>query len=203
MRGAASPITPASCSSGSAAAQERVAAPRPGLVIPIAEGRIRRAGCRALGRSPAVIRCIYACTGINAWMARTRRQSYEQNQPKPVRWVGSSKEDLSGFPEDVRRRVGGALWDAQIGGKAPYTKPLKGFGDAAVLEIVDDFDGDTFRAVYTVRFAEVIYVLHAFQKKSRRGIATPKAELDLIEQRLKRAREDYQQWSRNEILRSR
>jgi len=136
-------------------------------------------------------------------MARTRRQSYEQNQPKPVRWVGSSKEDLSGFPEDVRRRVGGALWDAQIGGKAPYTKPLKGFGDAAVLEIVDDFDGDTFRAVYTVRFAEVIYVLHAFQKKSRRGIATPKAELDLIEQRLKRAREDYQQWSRNEILRSR
>jgi len=136
-------------------------------------------------------------------MARTRRQSYEQNQPKPVRWVGSSKEDLSGFPEDVRRRFGGALWDAQIGGKAPYTKPLKGFGDAAVLEIVDDFDGDTFRAVYTVRFAEVIYVLHAFQKKSRRGIATPKAELDLIEQRLKRAREDYQQWSRNEILRSR
>jgi phage-related protein len=118
--------------------------------------------------------------------------------PKPVRWVGSSKEDLSAFPEEVRRRVGGALWDAQIGQKAPYAKPLKGFGGAGVLEIVDDFDGDTFRAVYTVRFAKAIYVLHAFQKKSKRGIATPKADLDLIEQRLKRAREDYEQWSRSE-----
>jgi phage-related protein len=122
----------------------------------------------------------------------------KDNRPKPVRWVGSSKEDLSGFPEDVRRRVGGALWEAQIGGKAPYAKPLKGFGGAGVLEIVDDFDGDTFRAVYTVRFAEVVYVLHAFQKKSKRGIATPKAELDLIEQRLKRAREDYAQWSKSD-----
>jgi phage-related protein len=139
---------------------------------------------------------------MHAW-PEPAAKSFEQSQPKPIRWVGSSKEDLSGFPEDVRRRVGGALWDAQIGGKAPYAKPLKGFGDAAVLEIVDDFDGDTFRAVYTVRFAEVIYVLHAFQKKSRRGIATPKAELDLIEQRLKRAREDYQQWSRNEVPKSR
>jgi hypothetical protein len=63
--------------------------------------------------------------------------------PKPVRWVGSSKDDLSRFPEDVKRRMGGALWEAQIGGKAPYAKPLKGFGDAAVLEVVDDFDGDT------------------------------------------------------------
>jgi phage-related protein len=67
-----------------------------------------------------------------------------------------------------------------------------------VLEIVDDFGGDTFRAVYTVRFAGVVYVLHAFQKKSKRGVATPKADLDLIEQRLKRAREDYEQWSRRE-----
>ena len=114
-------------------------------------------------------------------------------QPKPVRWIGSSKKDLSDFPEDVRRRVGGALWDAQLGLKAPYVKPLKGFGDAGVLKIVDDFDGDTYRAVYTVRFARVVYVLHAFQKKSKRGIATPKAELDLIELRLKRAREDYEQ----------
>jgi phage-related protein len=79
-------------------------------------------------------------------------------QPKPVRWVGSSKEVLRDFPEDVRRRVGGALWDAQLGLKAPYAKPLRGFGGAGVLEIVDDFDGDTFRAVYTVRFAEAIYV---------------------------------------------
>jgi phage-related protein len=116
-------------------------------------------------------------------------------QPKPVRWIGSSQEDLRTFPEDVRRRVGGALWDAQLGFKAPYAKPLKGFSGAGVLEIVDEFDGDTFRAVYTVSFAGAVYVLHAFQKKSRRGITTPKAELDLIKQRLKRAREDYEQWS--------
>ncbi|MGO8867731.1 MAG: type II toxin-antitoxin system RelE/ParE family toxin [Alphaproteobacteria bacterium] len=121
-----------------------------------------------------------------------------ENRPKPVRWVGRSKEELRSFPEDVRRRVGGALWEAQIGRKAPYAKPLKGFGGAGVLEIVDDFDGDTYRAVYTVRFAGAVYVLHAFQKKSKRGTATPKAELDLIDQRLKRAREDYEQWSRSE-----
>ncbi|HKX08292.1 MAG TPA: type II toxin-antitoxin system RelE/ParE family toxin [Stellaceae bacterium] len=124
-------------------------------------------------------------------------------RPKPVRWIGSSKEDLSRFPEDVRRRVGGALWDAQIGSKAPYAKPLKGFGDASVLEVLDDFDGDTYRAVYTVRFSQVVYVLHAFQKKSRRGIATPKSEVNLVEQRLKRAREDYQQWLKDQRQRSR
>ena len=119
-------------------------------------------------------------------------------QPKPVRWVGNSKDDLIGFPQEVRRRVGGALWDAQCGLKAPYAKPLRGFAGAGVLEIVDDHDGDTYRAVYTVRFAGAVYVLHAFQKKSKRGIATPKTELDLIKQRLKRAREDYEQWSRSE-----
>jgi phage-related protein len=118
-----------------------------------------------------------------------------ERQPKPVRWIGSSKDDLSAVPDDVRRRVGGALWEAQIGRKAPYAKALRGFGDAGVLEIVDDFDGDTFRAVYTVRFAKAVYVLHAFQKKSRRGIATPKVELDLIGRRLQRAREDYAEWS--------
>jgi phage-related protein len=122
----------------------------------------------------------------------------DEPEPKPVRWMGKSRNDLKAFPKDVQRRVGGALWDAQIGLKAPFAKPLKGFGGASVLEIVDDFDGDTYRAVYTVRFAHVVYVLHAFQKKSKRGIATPKAELDLIVQRLKRAKEDYDQWLRNE-----
>ena len=120
------------------------------------------------------------------------------DQPKPVRWVGSSKDDLRSFPHDVRLRVGGALWEAQIGRKASYAKPLKGFGGAGVLEVVDDYDGDTFRAVYTVRFAGVVYVLHAFQKKSKRGIATPKADMDLIERRLRRAKEDYEEWSRSE-----
>jgi len=116
--------------------------------------------------------------------------------PKLVRWIGSSKADLSAFPEEVKRRVGLALWEAQIGGKASYAKPLKSFGGAGVLEIVDDFDGDTYRAVYTVRFAGIIYVVHAFQKKSKRGSATPKADVDLIDERLKRAREDYKAWAR-------
>lgn len=114
--------------------------------------------------------------------------------PKAVRWLGSSRDDLRGFPEEVRNRVGGALWEAQLGRKAPYAKPLKGFGGAGVLEVVDDFDGDTYRAVYTVRFAGVVYVLHAFQKKSKRGVATPRQEIALIVQRLQRAREDYEQW---------
>src|SRR5690348_16074017 len=124
------------------------------------------------------------------------------DQPKPVRWVGSSKEDLSGFPDEVKLRVGGALWEAQVGRKAPYAKPLKGFGGASVPEIIDDFDGDTFRAVYTVRFARAVYVLHAFQKKSKRGIATAKAALELIERRLQRAKEDYEQWSKGAKPRS-
>ncbi|HEY0554738.1 MAG TPA: type II toxin-antitoxin system RelE/ParE family toxin [Thermoanaerobaculia bacterium] len=121
----------------------------------------------------------------------------DDTQPKPVRWIGRSKEDLREFPEEVRRRVGGALWNAQLGRKALYAKPLKGFGGAGVLEVVDDFDGDTYRAVYTVRFSGVIYVLHAFQKKSKHGSAIPQNDLDLIEKRLKRAREDYEQWARS------
>jgi phage-related protein len=147
----------------------------------------------------------YAGTGImpNLGAEGTPVEPASDEQPKPVRWVGSSKEDLSGFPDDVRRRMGGALWDAQLGRKAPYAKPLRGFGGAGVLEITDDFDGDTFRAIYTVRFAKAVYVLHAFQKRSKRGIATPKAELDLIDRRLKRAREDYEVWSRSERRTSR
>ena len=90
-----------------------------------------------------------------------------------------------------------------MGLKAPFAKPLRGFGSAGVLEVVDDYDGDTYRAVYTVRFAGAVYMLHAFKKKSKRGIATPKAELDLIKQRFKRAREDYEQWSRSEKPKSR
>jgi phage-related protein len=128
---------------------------------------------------------------------------YSDMKPKPVRWVGSSKDDLSAFPEEVKRRVGGALWDAQRGLRALFAKPLRGFGGAGVLEVTDDYEGDTYRAVYTVRFAGAVYMLHAFQKKSKRGIATPKAELDVIKQRFKRAREDYEQWSRSEKPKSR
>ena len=118
--------------------------------------------------------------------------------PKPVRSVGSCKEDVSGFPDDVKRRIGLALFEAQMGRKASYAKPLRGYGGAGVLDVVDDFDGDTFRAIYTVRFAEMVYVLHAFQKKSRRGIATPKAEVELIRLRFWRAAEDYERWRESE-----
>src|SRR5215470_15992201 len=113
---------------------------------------------------------------------------------KPVRWIGSSREDLQGFPAAARRNIGYALHFAQVGDKHPAAKPLQGFGSAGVLEIVEDHDGNTYRAIYTVRFAEVVYVLHAFQKKSKRGIKTPQREIDLMKARLRRAEEDCQQW---------
>jgi phage-related protein len=91
-----------------------------------------------------------------------------QASSKPVFWVGSSRDDLRSFPPDVRRIMGQALDDAQRGGEHPRAKALKGFGGRSVLEVVDDFDGDTFRAVYTIRMAGAIYVLHAFQKNRRR-----------------------------------
>jgi phage-related protein len=97
------------------------------------------------------------------------------------------REDLSEFPTKVKYFIGFALRTAQKGGKHPDAKPLKGFMGAGVLEIVSDFDGNTFRAVYTVKIKGVIFVLHAFQKKSRKGITTPKAELDKIKRRLKEA----------------
>jgi phage-related protein len=115
-------------------------------------------------------------------------------EPKPAGWVGTSKADLSAFPDEVKRRAGRALWDAQFELKAPLAKPLEGFGGAGVFEVVDDFDGHACRSVYTVRFAGVVYDLHAFQKKSTRGISTPKSVIDLIEKRLARAREDYGSW---------
>lgn len=108
---------------------------------------------------------------------------------KPLIWIGSSLEDLRTFPEEVRRVVGYALYLAQMGEKHPDAKPLRGFGGAGVLEAIDDFAGDTYRAVYTVRFADAVYVLHAFQKKAKRGIATPKRDMEIIRSRLRRAEE--------------
>jgi phage-related protein len=101
-----------------------------------------------------------------------------------LRWVARSKEDLKRFPADVQDVVGYALYLAQEGGKHPDAKPLRGFGGAGVLEVVEDFDGDTYRAVYTVRFSDAVYVLHCFQKKSKRRGATPKKDMDLIRARL-------------------
>jgi phage-related protein len=111
---------------------------------------------------------------------------------KPLEWIASSKKDLIAMPDPVQDNFGFALFQAQIGEKHDDAKPLKGFKGSGVLEIVDNFDGDAYRAVYTVRFAEVVYVLHVFQKKSKRGIATPKQDIELIEQRLKTAQEHYQ-----------
>jgi phage-related protein len=116
---------------------------------------------------------------------------------KPVFWVGRSLEDLKSFPKDVRQVIGFSLYQAQRGGKHPDARPLKGFGGAGVLEVVDDFHGDTYRTVYTVRFAEAVYVLHAFQKKSRRGRTTPGHEMDLVRARLKTAAQHYKEWSQN------
>ncbi len=107
-------------------------------------------------------------------------------------WVGTSLKDLRTFPDEVRQDLGYALHQAQQGEKATSAKPLKGFDGAGVLEVVDDFDGNTYRAVYTVRFKDVVYVLHAFQKKSKSGISTPKADIETIRSRLKAAEQDYQ-----------
>jgi len=110
---------------------------------------------------------------------------------KAVVWVGPTRKDLKEFPRPVQRAVGQALYAAQLGEMPPDAKVLKGFGGAGVLELVEDHRGDTYRAVYTVRFATKIYVLHVFQKKSKRGIATPQKEIELIRARLKWAERLY------------
>jgi phage-related protein len=106
---------------------------------------------------------------------------------KRLFWLGSSKKDLKAMPDDVQDTFGYALHQAQVGKKHEQTKPLKGFGSAGVLEVVENFSGGTFRTVYTVKFSEAVYVLHCFQKKSTHGIATSKGDIDLIRERLKAA----------------
>jgi phage-related protein len=109
----------------------------------------------------------------------------------PLQWIGSAKDDLLDLPKDVQNEIGYALFLAQMGDKHDDAKPLKGFKGAGVLEIVDNFDGNTYRAVYTVNFESAVYVLHVFQKKSKSGIATPQQDIDLIERRLKVAQEHH------------
>ena len=108
---------------------------------------------------------------------------------KPLEWVASSKKDLLSMPPDVVDVFGYALHLAQQGGKHAQAKPLKGFGSAGVLEVVEDDDGNTYRAVYIVKFSTAVYVLHCFQKKSHKGFVTPKQDLDLVHDRLKLARQ--------------
>ena len=119
---------------------------------------------------------------------RKRRSAGE----KPLHWVGSSKKDLLGFPEEVIDNIGYALGAVQYGGHPPSAKLWKGLGPD-VHEIVEDDGSGTFRAVYTGRFRKAIYVLHAFQKKSPSGVRTARTDIELIEDRLKSAREDYEE----------
>ena len=128
-----------------------------------------------------------------AWIWRNPySRRIDNDRLKPVRWVGSSNADLKRFPDPVRRRIGFAVYQAQAGFRHRDAKPPKGFG-SGVLEVVARHDGDTFRAVHTVRFEVAVYVLHAFQKKSGRGIRTPTRELGLIARRLNAAERHYRE----------
>ena len=113
-------------------------------------------------------------------------KSEEKSLPKPLVWMGNSLETVRSFPSAVKDEIGFALYQAQVGSKHINAKPLKGLGPG-ILEIVSDYGCNTFRAVYTVRLGLKVYVLHAFQKKAKRGIATPKSEIALIKDRMKRA----------------
>lgn len=111
----------------------------------------------------------------------------QANALKELIWIGSSRKDMMALPRAVQRTLGYGLYLAQLGDKPPDAKPLKGFQGASTLEILEDYRGDTYRAVYTVQFTTKIYVLHVFQKKAKRGIKTPKSILNLIRDRLKLA----------------
>ena len=115
----------------------------------------------------------------------------DERPGRAVVWVGTTRKDLKTFPRPVQRAVGLALYAAQLGETPPDAKVLKGFGGAGVLELVENYNGDTWRAVYTVRFAKRIYVLHVFQKKSKRGTATPRQDRELIRARLRSAGQMY------------
>jgi phage-related protein len=122
----------------------------------------------------------------------------EKGRLQQVLWVRSAKRDFVKFPEAVRDSFGFALYLAQLGEHPSIAKTLKGFGHSGVVELIEDHRGDTFRAVYTVRFRGAIYVLHAFQKKSKSGAKTAKSDIDLIKQRLRDAEADYKQRSPKE-----
>ncbi len=124
-------------------------------------------------------------------MNRAVEPSSNAESPKPVFWLGSTLETLRQMPARVRRTFGQALFDAQTGEKHPDAKPLKGFGGAGVLEVVETDDGNAYRAAYAVKFAGAVYVLHAFQKKAKHGIATPPEVLRTIKARLKIAEKHH------------
>ncbi|MDP1733697.1 MAG: type II toxin-antitoxin system RelE/ParE family toxin [Sulfuritalea sp.] len=125
-------------------------------------------------------------------------QRMSKQARKPLKWIGSAKRDLDSMPEDVKDLFGHAIDLAQAGGKHQDAKALSGFGSAGVLEVVEDFRSDTYRAVYTVKFAGWVYVLHCFQKKSKSGIKTPKEDMDMINARLKAAKQDFENWQKQQ-----
>ena len=125
-------------------------------------------------------------------------QGMSKQARKPLKWIGSAKRDLDSMPEDVKDLFGHAIDLAQAGGKHQDAKALSGFGSAGVLEVVEDFRSDTYRAVYTVKFAGWVYVLHCFQKKSKSGIKTPKEDMDMINARLKAAKQDFENWQKQQ-----
>ena len=115
---------------------------------------------------------------------------------KPLFWVGSTRRAMKEFPREVQREMGFALYRAQLGGKHVHAKPLRSFGGGGVVEVVEDFRGDTYRTVYTVKFADAIYAVHAFQKKSKQGRKTPRREIDIVRRRLIEAKEHHDSWQR-------
>ena len=117
----------------------------------------------------------------------------------PIVWLGDTRERLREFPEDVKDDIGAALMWAQKGDKHPNAKPMKGFGGASVLEVVENYDGDTYRAVYTVKFAAKIFALHCFQKKSKSGSETPQHDIRLIRERLRLARQLDREWAAGKV----
>jgi phage-related protein len=127
-----------------------------------------------------------------------RNAAIDSSKRKPVDWIGSSLKDLKEFPKRVRWVFGQALDDAQAGGKHPDAKPLKGFKGAGVLEVVENHDGNTYRAAYTVKFTGIVYVLHVFQKKSKSGKKTPPADINTIRVRLSEAEKRYAEWAREQ-----
>jgi len=123
----------------------------------------------------------------------------EERIIKPLLWVSSSKRDLMDMPKDVIADFGHGLYQAQIGKHPDIAKTLSGFGGASIIELIQDYKGDTFRAVYTVKFPDAILVLHAFQKKSKRGIETPKQDIELIRSRLKMSEIIYKEWKHKRV----
>lgn len=125
-------------------------------------------------------------------------EEIDKPKDKPLFFIANSRKKLRHFPDEVKHVLGYALRQAQQGGKHQDAKVLKGFGGAGVLEIVEDYDGSTYRGVYTVRFADIVYLLDAFQKKSKKGIKTPKPDMDRIKARLKDAERHYTLWRRTQ-----